>query len=115
MAVQIYLIANDSLGIIKIGISSEPLKRMQSLQCASGCKLRLIKSASPIGKALSVERELHDHFASHRTFGEWFSITEEEALNAFDNAVRNRKPNSKKVPVWLSKKHYKFRRLGSRK
>jgi hypothetical protein len=111
MAVHVYLIANDLLGIIKIGYSRAPLERLNVLRNVSGCDLRLIKSAEPNRSASLVEKELHDLFSSDRGLGEWFKITENEAIQAFNLACKKRNPNNRIVPGWLSKNKYKPKKL----
>ena len=111
MATQVYLIANDLLGIIKIGISRAPLERLNTLQNSSGCELRLIKSAKPTRKASLVEKELHDLFSSNRGIGEWFELNEDEAIQAFKIACKKRKPSNRKVPVWLAKNRYQHKKV----
>lgn len=56
-------------GRVKIGISTDPERRRQSMQ--TGCPVRLRLLATIPGGA-AVEAEMHARFAEHRKHGEWF-------------------------------------------
>lgn len=66
---MVYFIQVGDAGLVKIGVSSNPLVRLASLQTSHSDELRLIGTMP--GKR-SKERELHDRFASLRVRGEWF-------------------------------------------
>lgn len=59
----------EGSGSIKIGISGNPKKRLQSLSCSSPVPLQLLKVV-PGDKML--ESALHSLFDEYRTHGEWF-------------------------------------------
>ena len=58
-----------SAGMVKIGISSNPKKRLESLSTGSAAPIRIIKK---IDGDARLERELHNRFAGLRSHGEWF-------------------------------------------
>lgn len=64
-------------GMIKIGWSKNPAKRMKDLQTGAGA-LEIIHT-EPGGRIR--ERRLHDRFASDRVAGEWF--TESDAIREY--------------------------------
>src|SRR5262245_66472129 len=71
---MIYFIKNCNTGHIKIGVGSEPLKRLTPLQTGSSRRLDVL-AVAPGGQ--DVERSLHQKFASQRLHGEWFKPSKE--------------------------------------
>lgn len=71
-----YAILNPITGLVKIGISSAPARRVRSLSAASGVVLSLLGD-EPGGK--EHEQELHARFSDQHAMGEWFR---------FEGAVR---------------------------
>ncbi len=67
---HVYFIQKDPDGLIKIGCSENPKRRLKELEHATGDKLNLIF----IIKDAGIEREsyLQEKFKKIRTFGEWF-------------------------------------------
>ena len=60
---------------VKIGISKDPEKRLQSLQTANAHKLILwYYFRVPKAQAKEIEKRLHGKFRWSRERGEWFSI-----------------------------------------
>ena len=70
----VYVLWNPLTKMSKIGITMDLQKRVQQVQCACGCKLDICYSSHLISKARHYEGVLHDRFADHRTFGEWFDL-----------------------------------------
>lgn len=64
----VYFISGEN-GNIKIGITQDIVKRMESLQCGSSAKLKLLAVARGGAK---YEKELHERFSQARVRGEWF-------------------------------------------
>lgn len=75
----VYLIIfND--GIVKIGISESPLKRIHTVSHQSG---RIIKTAfvsKPTQFAREIEEDFKSYFVQARCNGEFFQITHEDAF-----------------------------------
>lgn len=68
----IYFTQNSQDQAIKIGYSSDPIRRRAGLQSACSSKLILLGT---IPGGLEHEGELHRRFAHHRLHGEWFNGT----------------------------------------
>lgn len=66
---MIYFIQDTGSHAIKIGVSTDPERRLRSLQTATASKLVLL---GVVPGDLSTEAELHRHFADYRLRGEWF-------------------------------------------
>lgn len=64
----------DEEGLVKIGVSTEPIGRAYSINSANAQPLRWLLWCWVGGKkrAFKLEYELHKTFADRRTRGEWF-------------------------------------------
>lgn len=72
---KVYLISNGRH--VKIGVSVDPLTRMEILQIGSSDPLSLVH-CWPGG--YEEEAALHKRFQAKRVRGEWFALTEQEVL-----------------------------------
>ena len=81
----VYAVMNPENKRIKIGIADDVPSRLNSLECGAGCKLELINQTHPILYAEEAEKSSHIRFKDKRYYGEWFSITKEEANDCIDN------------------------------
>ncbi len=72
-------------GRIKIGITSGPIKkRMMALQSASPVPLRLL-FVKPCNNAEAAEKKIHQTLQSYRSHGEWFDVSEQQAVTAVES------------------------------
>src|SRR5882672_4535264 len=66
---------------VKVGVSSDPRKRIVGLQTACPYPLKYIALMFPSRQmALAVERKFHELFIEYRTYGEWFQMERLELL-----------------------------------
>ena len=74
---MLYFIQNSTTNAIKIGISANPIKRLQQLQTANGSELQLLHtidcSDTPHGDR-GCENRLHGILKLNRVRGEWFKL-----------------------------------------
>ena len=77
---RVYVISNLKAGIVKIGVSKHPEKRMKSLECQCGMKLFMWHQSKVLYNAYAVENLMHKHFAEYRTYGEWFVVGRKVAV-----------------------------------
>lgn len=72
----IYAMQCSNTGYIKIGMSSSPKERRNSLQIGSPHKLKLLQTWGPwtTKDARFVEGVLHNTFSLNRVRGEWFDV-----------------------------------------
>lgn len=78
----VYLIEQVQTGHTKIGISDDPDARRQTLQHGTPLPISLFcLLAHPEKRAYELEADLHRHFRTKRTYGEWFKMTADEMLN----------------------------------
>ena len=67
----LYIIQSDVSGMIKIGRSKDPAKRLKQLQTGNPNKLRLIASFKELGWR---EKIIHESLKKWSEEGEWFNI-----------------------------------------
>lgn len=70
---RVYLIGTDD-GPVKIGLTTNPGQRLESLQTGYPAKLKLL-AIVPGGRSL--ERAYHRYFDEQRIHGEWFEPTDD--------------------------------------
>lgn len=82
----VYLIQNLNSGNYKIGITTKEniQERLKNIQTGSDGELLLIKKfKSPFYR--KIEKKLHQKYNSKKTFGEWFSLTDQEVFSFLDD------------------------------
>jgi len=79
----LYVIAHPH-GYYKIGVSSNPLRRIQDLQTASPYSLRLI-GFSGFKDPVAAESALHSRFSECHERGEWFDFSDKVATTLVNN------------------------------
>lgn len=77
----IYIIKNPLNETIKIGVAQDVEKRLHQLQTGAGVELELVYQSMVCSNAFSIERDVHAHFEKYRTFGEWFKLNPDAAIN----------------------------------
>lgn len=112
MEQKLYLMKNE-IGLYKIGISSDPLRRLKAVANSSGISVELISEWKTGRNAKFVESELHEQFKQHRKMGEWFDfdideliIQCEKAALIADDVVRVKRKKSPELP---KRKHPYFK------
>ena len=76
---SVYVLETDT-GLIKIGISTNPDRRIALIETASGFSIVKRYIASPCVNASKIEKEAHRHFAHVRKKGEYFLCAFFEAV-----------------------------------
>ena len=91
---HVYLFQEDYLGLVKIGIASDPIKRMGEIQVACPQNITLVACIN-IQNAHDLEIELHTKYSNKHYRGEWFRLTEEDIRSIkteWENLRQNEKP-----------------------
>lgn len=70
---KLLYLAESSTGLLKIGISTSPTKRVRQLTTASGVQVELLGVWDVELNARVVEKRMHKIFEDFRLEGEWFS------------------------------------------
>lgn len=71
---SVYFIRCTASGLIKIGLSENPWKRLSKMQSDSPGQLEML---GVVGGDIVTEAELHDRFSASRLRGEWFNPTDD--------------------------------------
>jgi hypothetical protein len=90
MPQYIYVICEKSEGSnpVKIGLSQDPEKRLKQLQTGHSAPLVLFHKEEIENKnAPSLERIIHRTLSQHRTSGEWFALTPQDAVAEVKHAI----------------------------
>lgn len=75
----VYLFQSES-GLYKIGVSTNPARRLKQLQTGNGEKITLLHTyESDI--AFLLEKSLKNRFVSNKINGEWFKLPLEDEIN----------------------------------
>jgi hypothetical protein len=66
---------------VKVGVATQPRKRLQELQVGSGERLALVADrVFPTRvEAFAAEKKVHECLAQFRTVGEWFAVSTQTA------------------------------------
>lgn len=83
----VYFIESPDLGLVKIGVSTDPCDRLKSLQTAHPRKLYL---RAVIPGDSEVERSIHKKFSHLQEMNEWFRMTD-EILSFVENISKEQK------------------------
>jgi hypothetical protein len=89
---KLYAIRNVSTGLIKIGIASNPQKRLKDLECGAGAPLELIYSCD-VKSAPFAEAYIHKTLDGSRKFREWFSIIDLTILERIFSEASSLEPD----------------------
>ena len=73
----VYLIENTHNHYTKIGVSTNPSRRLRQLQTGNDSILQLIGTIK-VEDAFKVEKLLHKSYTQKRVYGEWFAISADD-------------------------------------
>lgn len=71
-------------GMVKIGVSKHPRRRMRTIETQGGFKAKAKFFADAVENGNEIEKRVHEHFAPHRKVGEWFSVDFRIAIHVID-------------------------------
>jgi hypothetical protein len=69
---RIYIIRAKLTGLLKIGMSIDPIVRIKNMRTGSPDQLELLLTFPVLDRKPSAEKRLHKLFAHHHSHGEWF-------------------------------------------
>lgn len=81
---MIYVIGERPDGIVKVGHSDEPDRRLRTLQIGNSTSLRLL---ARFDGGADEEKALHGMFRNRQTRGEWFDFTDSHAVDQVATAL----------------------------
>jgi hypothetical protein len=77
----VYVFSNPYSRLVKIGVSSNPSKRIIALCKQNGFELKHEYNTGKISNYINIEKAAHKHFEDKNAFCEWFYIEPIEAIN----------------------------------
>ena len=86
-------------GLIKIGFSTDPTKRLRSLETQGGFDAASAWVSVPVENAKAVEAKAHEKLAEHRVIGEWFKADFDDAIQTVIDAL-SAKPFNVQCAKW---------------
>ena len=81
---SVYIFKNELTGLVKVGVSDNPEKRMKTLSNQSGCPLQMVYNTPKCKNAYDVERSVHSALKQYRKVGEWFDVSENEVFDILE-------------------------------
>ena len=81
----VYIIKNLDTNNIKVGVGTDPVKRLSQLQTGSDSELDLVYTSFLCSNAFSLESEVHDKFKDCHIRGEWFKVDESEVIGYLES------------------------------
>lgn len=88
MLKKIYIFQRKSDLSLKIGISSNPIKRLSQVQNGSACDLSLMHETCLVSNPSEIESKIHASLAHFRMSGEWFSCSYSHALDCVNENMK---------------------------
>ena len=82
----VYII-QKSIGIVKVGISIHPERRISNLENMNGEKFIKTWISDKVYNSNIIEKRIHDEFAGDRVLGEWFKVTHKSAVEFCQNII----------------------------
>lgn len=79
-------------GILKIGFSHDPVRRVRYQRCPDGSRPVLVRTIKLKGRSFWTEQRAHKNLAEFRVKNEWFRISEQNALWAIMRGDRDINP-----------------------
>jgi hypothetical protein len=88
MSCSVYVIGPQD-GLYKIGISRDPQLRLSEIKRVQGPmpSIHALYERNSDGEARSIERAAHHTLRPLRVWGEWFSVTPDQAMKAIEKAI----------------------------
>ena len=80
----VYIIKNLDSSNIKIGVGSNPSKRLKQLQTGSDSELELIYQSYVCSNAFDIENLMHNKFKENHIRGEWYKINPDEVIKELE-------------------------------
>lgn len=76
----VYIIKNMDTGNIKVGVSNDVQKRLNTFRTGNDCQLELVYKSVVCSNSFSIESSVHEYFKDYRVRGEWFKVDEKEVI-----------------------------------
>lgn len=93
----VYFLQSDAHELVKIGVTNNVKKRIESIQIGCPCPLVLagIITKATWDAARALESRLHRHFAEQRVRGEWFRLDSNTVAEIIEQENATPSPNDR--------------------
>lgn len=85
----VYVISCVGTDFVKVGISHNAKDRIKNIQACCPIKLEIAYQTKRIKTeiAMQIEKRSHYHMKEFRGFGEWFSVSTDEAISSIEKSI----------------------------
>lgn len=90
---KLYIIYNPITKFYKIGISSNPAKRLKNLKHASGIRTLKLLSVHDLINSKEIESAIHEKFHHKNIIGEWFDLKSEDIDDIYKTFLNYNTPD----------------------
>jgi hypothetical protein len=84
----VYAVRNNFTKLTKIGLTTNPAKRIRSLETSGGVELDIICVVETHIDPKAVETDIHEKLDLFRKLGEWFDVDEKTVLTTIKSIVK---------------------------
>lgn len=77
---SLYVTTHDYTTLTKVGVSNEPLKRLNAIKTSVGAEMQLCYESQPLKNWKQIEQIVLNHFYEKKTAGEWLNETPEKII-----------------------------------
>ena len=82
----VYIIKNMDTNNIKIGVSKDVYKRLETFRTGNDCQLELVYKSILCSNAFDIESNIHKEFKKYHIRGEWFNTDVKSAIEYLEKA-----------------------------
>lgn len=81
----VYIIENKDNGAIKIGVATDPERRLKQLQTGSVSELEIVYQSYVCSNAFEIEKNTHNKFENYHIRGEWYDMSKSDVILYLEN------------------------------
>ena len=82
----VYIIKNMDTNNIKIGVSKDVYKRLETFRTGNDCQLELVYKSILCSNAFDIESNIHKEFKNYHIRGEWFKVDVKSVIDYLEKA-----------------------------
>ena len=82
----VYIVKNMDTNNIKIGVSKDVYKRLETFRTGNDCQLELVYKSIICSNTFDLESKVHEEFKDFHVRGEWFRVSESKVIEYLEKA-----------------------------
>jgi T5orf172 domain len=93
---SLYVASHEYTTLTKVGVSNDPIKRLNSVKSSIGHELTLYYESPLLENWKHIESSVLSHFSKHRKSGEWINLSPKEIIEyikTIETTFNNREHN----------------------